>query len=134
MRTPKLLAILAISVLFACTSDNPITENEEIETDGVKRELVTDKEFLDGLAKLDLDVGMVTVGDYHRPDGKIEQRIYIGDDIAMTKEHLQGLIDAYNSNAKQFRTLNLVSPANQTIDILGYNLAPFALSTKLPTK
>ena len=64
----------------------------------------------------------MTIGDYHLPDGSVEERIYIGDDIATTLAELRGMVSegGPDQTTRQFRTTNLVSGPNQTIDILGF--------------
>jgi hypothetical protein len=84
------------------------------------RTLVTDRDMLEAIRTLDIDVGLVSIGDFHLPDGTTEERIFIGSDITFTHKELQKLIDVSSSVAKQYRTFNLVTGSNQTIDILGY--------------
>lgn len=96
------------------------------------RRLVTDQNLLDAIKTLDIDVGIVSKGDFHLPDGTVEQRYYIGSDITITKEELDILISAHNQN-RQYRTFNLVTGSNQTINILGYTGGSQALSSKAQT-
>ena len=97
------------------------------------RTLVTDNDLLDAIKSLDIDAGLVSQGDFHLPDGTIEQRIYIGSDITFTTKELNKLIEAHNGGAKQYRTFNLVEGSNLTIDILGYTGGSQALSSKAQT-
>ena len=96
------------------------------------RRLVTDQTLLDAIKTLDIDVGIVSQGDFHLPDGTVEQRIYIGSDITITKEEIDILISAHSQN-RQYRTFNLVTGSNQTINILGYTGGSQALSSKAQT-
>jgi len=97
----------------------------------VGREKVTDQKILDQINQLELDSGIVTRGDFYLPDGSVDNRIYIGDDIVITEKELDALIAKGNSNGnRQYRTNNLVSEANQTINIVGINGGPFGLSHK----
>ncbi len=96
------------------------------------RTMVTDQALLDGISKLDIDVGIVSKGDFHLPDGTIEERIYIGSDITFTEKELNILIEQQSQN-KQYRTFNLVTGSNQTINILGYTGGSQALSSKAQT-
>ena len=94
-------AVLALAFGFtSCESE----ESLEPQTSGVSfldnvinlnkmgnRTPVTDQGLLDGIRTLDLDVGVVSIGDFHLPDGTIEERIYIGNDITFTREELDFL-------------------------------------------
>ncbi|NNE30826.1 MAG: peptidase M10 [Winogradskyella sp.] len=97
------------------------------------RTLVTDIDLLNSIKSLDIDVGLVSKGDFHLPDGTVEERIYIGSDIVFTTKELNKLIDAHTSSAKQYRTYNLVTGNNRTINILGYTGGSQALSSKART-
>eukprot|EP00814_Leptocylindrus_danicus_P020204 CAMPEP_0116004128 /NCGR_PEP_ID=MMETSP0321-20121206/428_1 /TAXON_ID=163516 /ORGANISM="Leptocylindrus danicus var. danicus, Strain B650" /LENGTH=323 /DNA_ID=CAMNT_0003472391 /DNA_START=93 /DNA_END=1060 /DNA_ORIENTATION=+ len=96
------------------------------------RTLVRDQALLDAIRTLDIDVGVVSKGDFHLPDGTVEERIYIGSDIAYTREDLNDLITA-QQQGRQYRTFNLVTGSNRTIDILGYTGGSQALSSKAQT-
>jgi len=52
------------------------------------------------------------------PDGTSEERIIIGGDASVTLKQLQAMAD--NPNQRQYRTNNLVTGSNRTIDILGF--------------
>lgn len=97
----------------------------------LEREKVTDEKILNLIDQLQIDVGTVTQGDFYLPDGTVENRIYIGEDLVFTVEELEQMssVDSLNQN-RQYRTLNLVTGANQSIDILGYTGNQFALSSK----
>ncbi|WP_411894761.1 M57 family metalloprotease [Winogradskyella sp. A2] len=97
------------------------------------RTIVTDKKLLNSIRSLDIDAGIVSKGDFHLPDGTIEERIFIGSDIAFTNDQLINLVQAHNEGQKQYRTFNLVEGANLTIDILGYTGGSQALSSKAQT-
>jgi hypothetical protein len=96
------------------------------------RTIVKDENLLEALRTLDIDVGVVSKGDFHLPDGTIEERIYIGSDITFSKEDLDILINAHQQN-RQYRTFNLVTGNNRTINILGYTGGSQALSSKART-
>ena len=97
------------------------------------RTMVTDEKLLEALKTLDIDVGVVSKGDFHLPDGTVEERIYIGSDITFTQEELDKLINAHGQQNRQYRTFNLVTGSNLTIDILGYTGGSQALSSKAQT-
>jgi hypothetical protein len=127
-------------VFTACEKDNVIDDvsnlNEEIiinMNELGNRTLVTDSEVLNSIKSLDIDVGIVSVGNFHLPDGTIEERIFIGSDIVFTKKELNNLVEAHSGIPKQYRTSNLVTGNNQTINILGYTGGSQALSNKART-
>lgn len=121
-----------VIALLACTFqscekeelDNPETEqtNVVVETESVvlpenDRELVTDERIIEQVRSLGIDVAKITRGDFYFPDGTAEERLFIGEDIAMTEKELFSL---EQHGTRQYRTFNLVSPNNQSINILGY--------------
>lgn len=117
--------------------DNPETEqtNIVIDTESVVlpengRELVTDERIIEQVRSLAIDVAKITRGDFLFPDGTVEERLYIGEDIVMTEKELFSL---QQNGTRQFRTFNLVSGANQTIDIIGYTGSGVGLSSKAQT-
>ncbi len=97
------------------------------------RTLVTEAVLLNTIRSLDIDVGVITEGDFHLPDGSVEERIYIGNDITFTRNELQSLYEDYSDTGRQYRTANLVTGTNRTIDILGYTGGSQALSSKART-
>jgi len=128
------MAIAMMALTF--TSCEKETE-EAIENDLVTdefvvqtREAVTDGEILGKIREdLALDAGAVTKGDFHLPDGTVKQRIYIGEDIVVTAKELQEM--TANQDTRQFRTNNLVTGSNRTVDIIGYTgNDDFGLSSK----
>ncbi len=144
----KSALLLAAAVMLFFTScdrdevsveDNANFETEVtiIDTDIVNdqtssRDVVTDQRVLDLIDNLELDVASVTKGDFHLPDGTVEQRIYIGDDIAVTKEELIAMKELNDTQGRQYRTNNLVNTngGNRVISVIGYTGAPFALTSK----
>ncbi|WP_338359913.1 M57 family metalloprotease [Yeosuana marina] len=137
-----LIAILSIAFFVQSCQKEEIapeevsTLEEDIiinsnETGG--RPLVTDVNVINMIRSLDLDVGVITKGDFHLPDNSVEERIYIGNDISFTMDELQSLYDMYSTIGRQYRTANLVTGANRTIDILGYTGGSQALSNKART-
>ncbi|WP_299127329.1 M57 family metalloprotease [uncultured Winogradskyella sp.] len=92
--------------------------------------LITDQKFLEDIRSLDIDAGAVSKGDFHFPDGSVEERIYIGSDIVFANEDLRELIQQHKDGAKQYRTFNLVTGANRTIDIIGFTGGSQALTSK----
>ena len=75
----------------------------------------------------------MSVGDFHLPDGTVEERIYIGSDITFKRRQLDDLIEAHQNNGRQYRTFNLVTGSNRTINILGFTGGSQALSSKAQT-
>lgn len=132
------LSILAIS-FTACEKDEiseDISSVDETIINSNKldnRTLITDKKILNSIRSLDIDVGIVSRGDFHLPDGTVEERIFIGSDITFTNNQIDDLVQLHNEGQKQYRTFNLVEGANRSIDILGYTGGSQALSSKAQT-
>ena len=134
------LALLVSAFVFtACETEENLPNVSDTSADNIinlnsigNRTLVTDATLLDAIKTLDIDVGTVSRGDFHLPDGSVEERIFIGSDITITKEELDILINAHQQD-RQYRTFNLVTGSNQTIDILGYTGGSQALSSKAQT-
>ncbi|WP_299681108.1 M57 family metalloprotease [uncultured Dokdonia sp.] len=123
--------------LLSCDRDEiSIEEDANLVTDSSQevvdkftpQEPVTDQKILDLIRTLEIDSGDVTKGDFHLPDGTVEQRIYIGHDIVTTEAELKAM-QFVEDQSRQYRTFNLVTGNNRTIDILGYvNNDQFSLS------
>lgn len=130
--------LMSAFIFTSCERDESINDvdtslEEIINMNNLEgRTLVTDDNLLNALKTLDIDVGVVSKGDFYLPDGTTEERIYIGSDITFTQEELNLLIEA-NGQGRQYRTFNLVTGSNQTIDILGYTGGSQALSSKAQT-
>lgn len=133
------LALSVMAITFTACESEPLSEdgleeNIVINTNGTNgRTLVTDADLLNTINSLDIDVGVVTKGDFYLPDGSIEERIYIGNDIVFTEKELKMLGDAHSVAERQYRTFNLVTGSNQSINILGYTGGSQALSNKART-
>lgn len=126
--------------LTACQKDEVDNNTSSFDEDIIinmnnldNRTIVTDADLLGAIRSLDIDVGIVSKGDFHLPDGTIEERIYIGSDITFTRDELDILIGASDTPGRQYRTFNLVTGSNLTIDILGYTGGSQALSSKAQT-
>lgn len=103
---------------------------EEITQASSARTAVTDQKILDKIIHLGLDSGKVTLGDFHLPDGSVQERIYIGNDLIITEKELDQIMEV-DGATRQFRTNNLVTGNNRTIDIIGYSgNDQFGLSSK----
>lgn len=123
-------------VLTSCETEEDLGDVSNLSIDNIinmnnidGRTLVTDTNLLNSLKTLDIDVGVVSKGDFHLPDGSVEERIYIGSDITFTKEELDLLIASADQD-RQYSTFNLVTGSNKTIDILGYTGGTQALTSK----
>ena len=143
MKNVKIIALVSLLGIFAftaCEKDNAIDDVSSLNEDVIinmnelgSRSQVTDIDLLNSIKSLDIDAGIVSIGDFHLPDGTIEERIFIGSDINFTRRELNKLIDASSGIMKQYRTFNLVAESNQTINILGYTGGSQALSSKART-
>jgi len=81
---------------------------------------VTEQKILDLVNSLELDEGLVTRKIMEYPDGTSQEKIIIGGDIAVTLDELNDMSKAVSRDEKQYRTQNLVTGSNRTIDILGF--------------
>lgn len=142
----SIVAMAVVALIFTGCEEDNLTEQDSLEVseyvlEGIiinnsnveNRTVVTDPDLLNSIRTLDIDVGVVSIGDFHLPDGTVEERIYIGNDITFTREELRLLIDPDADDQRQYRTFNLVTGANRTIDILGYTGGSQALSSKAQT-
>ena len=143
MKNFKFLTLAGLCLLFSlqsCEKDSVSEDMSNLDEDIIinmnnleNRTLVTDSDVLDAIRSLDIDVGIVSIGDFHLPDGTIEERIYIGSDITFTREELNALMGIGSNLERQYRTFNLVTGNNQSINILGYTGGSQALSSKAQT-
>jgi hypothetical protein len=129
-----LLSISIMSVLSCNTEtvNEPVNESAEFYSFDAGGDKVTDVPTLDLIRSLQIDAGSVKTKVFKNPDGTSEERIIIGGDIALTRAELLELKNKFE-NSKQYRTFNLVTGANRTIDILGFTGGSQALSSKART-
>ncbi|BAO54062.1 M57 family metalloprotease [Nonlabens marinus] len=105
------LGLSACALLFtSCQKEESFEEVDQ------KSDLARAQEYAQ---KIGYNPDHITIDDFQFPDGTSEERIYIEDDIALTAADFYALEDM-NSMAKQYRTTNLVTGTNRTIDIIGY--------------
>lgn len=140
MKNQFKLSAMAVAVMALTFTSCETEEADALQVDqvteeasvGTSRRVVTDSGILNKINELEIDIGLVTKGDFHLPDGSIEERIYIGEDIVTTVKELEEI--TITEGIRQFRTFNLVTGANRTIDIIGYNgNDQFGLSSKAQT-
>lgn len=135
------LALSVFALVFtACEKENITDDVSNLDEDIIinmnnleNRTRVTDTDILEAIRTLDIDVGIVSIGDFHLPDGTIEERVYIGSDITFTRDELNALMGIGSGLDRQYRTFNLVTGNNQSINILGYTGGSQALSNKART-
>ena len=88
------LAFSVFAILFTACQKEDVTDDMSNSVDDItinmnelgNRTLVTDTDLLNSIKSLDIDAGIVSVGDFHLPDGSIEERIFIGSDIVFTQK------------------------------------------------
>ncbi|MFB0904850.1 MAG: M57 family metalloprotease [Nonlabens sp.] len=97
-------------VLTSCEKD------QEIVVDDSQSTLQLAKEHAE---KIGYNPDDIDIRDFLYPDGSSDERIFIEDDIALSEEQFFALEQIESLN-KQYRTFNLVTGNNRTIDILGY--------------
>ncbi|WP_124979847.1 M57 family metalloprotease [Nonlabens xiamenensis] len=75
----------------------------------------------------------VQIQEFFYPDGTSSEKLILQDDVALSEEDFYAL-QTVDQLAKQYRTNNLVTGSNRTIDILGYNANnQYGLSSKAQT-
>ena len=137
MKNQIKLSALAITMMAVTFTSCEKEEVDAIDVDQTNVEVIVendrvavDQSITDQVRSLGIDIAAVTRGDFHLPDGTVQERIYIGDDIVTTEKALQEMVVSEGTD-RQFRTNNLVTGANRTIDIIGYNANDnFGLSQK----
>jgi len=127
--TNGLLGILTLSLLLvSCSKDTDSVQDAEKEANSTKE---IPQELIDIVNKLELNSNFVRYGDFVLPNGTVEERIFIEEDVAMTEEQLRAL-GAVEATSRQYRTNNLVSQG-RNISIIGYTGSGIALSSKART-
>ncbi len=127
--TNRLLGILTLSLLLvSCSKDTDSVQDAEKEANSTKQ---VPQELIDIVNKLELNSNFVRYGDFVLPNGTVEERIFIEEDVSMTEEQLRAL-GAVDITSRQYRTNNLVSQG-RNISIIGYTGSGVALSSKART-
>ncbi len=117
MKTLKLLmlSIFSISVLVSCQSEGVENEISNLEKKPTKEQLTK-------LTSLGVNTQNVTIKSITNLDGTMQDYFLNGTDLAIPVSgifDLEALKDQDNG-MKQYRTRNLVTGSNKTIDVLGY--------------
>ncbi|WP_299241461.1 M57 family metalloprotease [uncultured Aquimarina sp.] len=129
MKKIKLLALCAIvmAMTYSCQKKE-VTE----EIQGITQEPT--KEQLDKLLSMGINIDDVSIQEITNLDGKTYKYLVSGDILVPVSD-----LDSYpelkrlDGGDKQYRDVNIVSPANRDIDILGYTGGSFALTSKMQT-
>ena len=116
MKKIKILTFIVLTmVLFSCQKESADEINDPLNRQLSKAELTKLKEL--GISNTETSIKTIT--DF---DGKATDYVLNNTDLAIPLNELmqmEGLGDSENG-LKQYRTNNLVSGANRTIDVLGY--------------
>lgn len=117
MKTIKLLALSAIvaGCLISCQKDEITAEVNEVDTTPTKEQLLK-------LTEMGVNTQNVTIKTITNLDGTTMKYFDNGTDLGIPVDGLSeqvGLESLKNGN-KQYRTYNLISNRNRTIDVLGY--------------
>lgn len=106
-----LIGLSACALIFtACEKEESFDQVDQ------KSELTKAKAYAEEIGYHPDDI---SIADFVLPDGTTEERIFVEDDIALPAADFYAL-ENMNSIAKQYRTNNLVTGTNRTIDIIGY--------------
>jgi hypothetical protein len=113
-RSPLKIALLGfasfVMILTSCEID------QEMDVTDSQSTLELAKEHAEKIGYHPEDI---EIREFYYPDGTSDERIFIEDDIALSEEQFFAL-EQIESLRKQYRTFNLVTGNNRTIDILGY--------------
>tara|TARA_R110000868_G_scaffold21640_7_gene89764 strand:- start:54292 stop:55146 length:855 start_codon:yes stop_codon:yes gene_type:complete len=126
----SLIAILLISISISCEKDKgsdvdmPDTATTIIDQQKLE---ITD-EVVSIFKKNYYNVNDIKIIDFMLPDGTIEQRYQLEDDLLFSADQLKSLSEIDSKSAKNYHTTNLVSP--RTLTIIGYTGGQNALSSK----
>lgn len=122
------------SILFllsSCSTDNVILEQQET----VQEQQEVSQEVLNQINSLGMNPNYVEWGDFYLPDGSSEKRLFIENDIVLTKDQLSAMsilekkVKGEEGSSKQYRTSNLVSQG-RNISIIGFTGGNQALTSK----
>jgi len=91
-------------------------------------ELVTDTKILNMATNIEMDGMPIIKKLMYYPDGTSVEKFIIGGDIEVTLDELKEMNEA--GDLRQYRTNNLVTGSNRTIDILGFTGGSQGLSNK----
>ncbi|AIY11776.1 MULTISPECIES: M57 family metalloprotease [Cellulophaga] len=126
------LTIIAMLLLVVASSCEKEKENDlqmpEASVENVDQEklLVTD-EVVSVFKNNYYNVDEVSVVDFMLPDGSMEERFQLENDILFSAEQFKSLAEVDIKSAKNYHTSNLVSP--RTLTIIGYTGGQNALSS-----
>lgn len=113
-----LVGMTMVSLVFtSCESDVESTADQTAKFDMAK--------IYAHAQELGYQESDIEIDNFMYPDGTSEARIYLQDDAAFTEAEF---LD-FGGIEKQYRTNNLVSSANRTVDIIGYTGGTNALSS-----
>lgn len=121
---------LALSLVFVACEKEPMTTVENQDSVDVQEvaKLEVTEEVTTVFKNNFFNAGKVKVIDFHLPDGTIEQRYQLEDDITFSAEQFENLAALRGTTDRNYHTNNLVAP--RTLSIIGYTGSGFALSSK----
>jgi predicted Zn-dependent protease len=128
-----LFSVIFLSALNSCQKENELeidsskTAEEEVQESKLE---VTD-EVVSIFKKNYFNVGKVKAVNFMLPDGTIEKRYQVEDDITFSKAQLENLAKKEGPTSKNYHTNNLVNP--RLLTIIGYTGGQNALSGKEQT-
>jgi len=131
MKKIKVLALCAIVAGFATSCQ----KNDVSETAPEVTQQKLSKEQIALLEQAGVNSTDAFVGKTEFLDGTVKETITAGDLILFTNElnEYASQIKANDDGSKQYRTNNLVTGRNRTIDILGFTRSDFALTSTMRT-
>ncbi|WP_109301111.1 M57 family metalloprotease [Aquimarina sp. AU474] len=117
MKTIKLLALSSIiaGTIFSCQKDEIKSEVNEIDNTPTKEQLIK-------LSDMGVNTNNVTIKSITDLDGSVADYFVNDTDLAIPVSDLQdqASLSSLSNGTKQYRTRNLISSNNRTIDVLGF--------------
>tara|TARA_R110002050_G_scaffold1281_3_gene9252 strand:- start:75547 stop:76395 length:849 start_codon:yes stop_codon:yes gene_type:complete len=124
----SLIAILLISISCEKDKGSDVVMPDTATTIIDQQKLEITDEVVSIFKKNYYNVNDIKIVDFMLPDGTIEQRYQLEDDLLFSADQLESLSEIDSKSAKNYHTTNLVSP--RTLTIIGYTGGQNALSSK----
>ncbi|HEA29715.1 MAG TPA: peptidase [Leeuwenhoekiella sp.] len=121
----------SLLLLSSCSTENDSLDQKETVTEKQK----VSQETLTQINNLGMNPNYVEWGDFYYPDGSSEKRLFVENDMVLTKEQLTAMdaldkkVKGEESSSKQYRTSNLVNQG-RNISIIGFTGGSQALTSK----
>jgi len=128
------LLVCSLTMFYSCKPEAVAVIEHEITTDHEEAslDLNYDEEVTAHVHSLNLDLDNLETFEFEYPDGTVEEKFLLENDVALTRQELEDLQEEMDGDLRQYRTYNLVN-SPRTIRVLGYSGGQYALSSKMRT-